>query len=345
VRSKTDTATGAVPASPGLATVAQLAGVSMMTVSRVLRGVRGVSAQTRARVLQLAEETGYVPNLAARTLVSNDRRIIAAVVPSISNSMFADTLHGLSDVLRSAGFFLAVAHCGYSRREEFEVVRALIGQRPAGIVLHNTVHTADTIALLRRQHLPVFETGDLTPRAIDSVVSYSNRLAGRAMTEHLLARGYRRIAFASAFRRNNERVQERRRGHHAALRAAGLVPEPALEFEAHPDPIAGARLLHEVLRTDPRVDAIFFAGERLAIGAFFEAQRCSIPVPSRVAIAGFDYYEMNSQVYPSGITTIATPRRRIGTLAATQLLERLRDPGIGPRMTDLGFELSERGST
>ena len=316
-----------------------------MTVSRVLRGAPGVSDETRRRILRIVEETGYVPNLAARTLVSNDSRIVAAVVPSISNSMFAETLHGLSDVLRPAGYFLAVAHCGYSRKEELEVVRALLGQRPAGVVLHNTVHSPETVNLLRKQRTPVFETGDLSSKPIDSVVSYSNRAAGRAMTEHLLARGYRRIAFASAFRRHNERVQERRRGHVEALRAAGLTPDPALEFEGNPDPVDGARLLHEILRADRTVEAIFFAGERLAIGAFFEAQRCGIPVPARVAIAGFDFYEMNSQVYPSGITTIATPRRGIGMLAATQLLERLRNPSLGPRTTDLGFDLAERGST
>ncbi|MGE0801720.1 MAG: LacI family DNA-binding transcriptional regulator [Lautropia sp.] len=331
--------------SPGLATVAQLAGVSMMTVSRVLRGTGRVSPQTRERVFRIVEETGYVPNLAARALASNDSRIVAAVVPSISNSMFAETLHGLSDVLREAGYFLAVAHCGYSRREEFEVVKALLGQRPSGIFLHNTVHLPATVELLRKQQVPVFETGDLTARPIDSVVSYSNRAAGRAMTEHLLQKGYRRIAFASAFRHSNDRVQERRRGYHAALRAAGIAPDPAAEFEGDPEPVAGARLLHGILSRCPDVDAIFFAGERLAIGAFFEAQRSGIPVPGRVAIAGFDFYEMNSQIYPSGITTIAAPRRRIGMLAARQLLERLRDPAIGPRSTDLGFELAERGST
>jgi LacI family gluconate utilization system Gnt-I transcriptional repressor len=205
---------------PGLATVAELAGVSMMTVSRVLRGTGRVSSATRERVFRIVEETGYVPNLAARALASNDSRIIAAVVPSISNSMFAETLHGMSDVLREANYFLVVSHCGYSRHEEFEVVKALLGQRPSGVFLHNTVHLPATVDLLRKQRVPVFETGDLTRRPIDSVVSYSNRAAGQAMTEHLLQKGYRRIAFASAHRHSNDRVQERRRGYHAALRAA-----------------------------------------------------------------------------------------------------------------------------
>jgi LacI family transcriptional regulator, gluconate utilization system Gnt-I transcriptional repressor len=331
--------------SPGLATVAQLSGVSMMTVSRVLRGTGRVSDATRARVVEAVQQTGYVPNLAARSLVSNESMVAAAVVPSISNSMFAETLHGLSDVLRKAGYFLVVAHCGYSPREEFEVVKALIGQRPLGMFLHNTRHLDETADLLRKQNVPVFETGDLTDQPIDSVVSYSNRAAGRAMTEHLLQRGYRRIAFASAFRRNNDRVRERRIGYHEALRAAGLEPDRSLEFEGNPDPLTGARLLHQILDTCPEVDAIFFAGERLAIGAFFEAQSKGIQVPGRVAIAGFDFYEMNSQVYPSGITTIATPRRLIGTRAATLLLERTRNPSLGPTTTDLGFELAERGST
>lgn len=336
---------GAGRREPGLATIAALANVSMMTVSRVLNGTGRISEATRARVMGIVEQIGYVPNLAARSLVSNESRIVAAVVPSISNSMYADTLHGMSDVLRDAGYFLAVAHTGYSRREEFEVVKALMGQRPCGVFLHNTLHRPETVELLRRQRAPVFETGDLTSRPIESVVSFSNRDAGMAMTRHLLHKGYRRIAFASAPRRINERVQQRRRGYHDALREAGLRPDPAMEFEADPEPVAGARLLPRILRSLPEVDAIFFASERLSIGAFFEAQRLGIAVPGRVAIAGFDHHEMTSQVFPSGITTIATPRREIGECAARQLLARLRDPAIGPCVIDLGFELTESGST
>ena len=115
-----------------------------------------------------------------------------------------------------------------------------------------------------------------------------------------------------------------------------VPPQPAAVY------VSRRSRLSRALAGEP---AIFFAGERLAIGAYFEAQRAGIAVPGRIAIAGFDFYEMNTQVYPSGITTIATPRRRIGMLAAQQLLERLRDPSIGPRRTDLGFELAERGST
>jgi len=328
-----------------LATIAALADVSMMTVSRVLHGTGRVSPATRARVIRIIEETGYVPNLAARSLVSRQSRIVAAVVPSISNAMFAETLHGMSDVLRHAGYFLAIAHTGYSRREEHEVVKALLGQRPCGIFLHNTSHRAETIELLRRQQVPVIETGDLSERPIDSVVSYSNRGAGRAMTRHLLERGYRRVAFASAPRRINERVQQRRRGYHDALRQAGVRPDPAMEFEGEPSPVTGARLLHDILSRVPEADAVFFASERLAIGAFFEAQRLGIAIPRRLAIAGFDLYEMDSQVFPAGITTIATPRREIGEAAARHLVARLETPSLGATVQDLGFRLVERGST
>ena len=337
--------TGRNRTEPNLATIAALANVSMMTVSRVLHGTGRVSEATRARVVRIVEETGYVPNLAARSLVSRQSRIVAAVVPSISNSMFAETLHGMSDVLRRAGYFLTIAHTGYSRHEEYEVVKALLGQRPCGIFLHNTSHRAETIDLLRRLDVPVFETGDLSVRPIDSVVSYSNRDAGKVMTRHLWNRGYRRIVFASAPRRINERVQQRRRGYLDVLKEEGVLPDPALEFEGEPSPLTGARLLHDILDSVPDVDAIFFASERLAIGAFFEAQRLQIAVPDRLAIAGFDLYEMNSQVFPAGITTIATPRREIGEQVARQLLARIQGSARGPVIQDLGFKLVERGST
>jgi LacI family gluconate utilization system Gnt-I transcriptional repressor len=333
------------PHGSGLAAVASHAGVSMMTVSRALRDPQRIAPATLARIRTVIAEIGYVPNLAARSLVSNSSRIVAAVVPAISNAMFAETLHGMSDVLRREGLFLTVAHSGYSRREEHEVLTALLGQRPCGIFLHNTLHLPRTVELLRRQAAPVFETGDLVARPVDSVVGYSNLEAGRAMTRHLLARGYRRIAFASAPRRNNERVQQRRRGFHAALREAGIAPDPALEFEGPPDHVVGARLMRAVLAARPSVDAAFFAGERLAIGAYFECQRLGVAVPGRIAIGGFDFYEMNGQVFPSGITTIVTPRLQIGRLAALRLIERIRDPSLGPSRHDLGFRLAQRGTT
>ena len=317
----------------------------MMTVSRVLRGAPDVADATRERVFAIVDRVGYVPNQAAQSLVSRRSRIVAAVVPSIGNAMFAETLHGMSDVLRAEGYFLVVAHCGYSPREEHAVVKALLGQRPCGMFLHNTVHRPETIDLLRKQRIPVIETGDLTARPIDSVVSYSNFRAGRAMTEHLVGRGYRRIAFASALRRNNDRALERRRGYHAALKAAGLRRDPSREFEGDPDPVVGARLLHAILERCPDVDAIFFASERLAIGGYFEARRLGLAVPGRVAIAGFDFYEANSQVLPAAITTIVTPRHEIGVATARLIVERLRDGSDAAVTRDLGFELAERGST
>ena len=102
----------------------------MMTVSRVLRGAPDVSDATRERVFAIVERVGYVPNQAAQSLVSHRSRIVAAIVPSIGNAMFAETLHGMSDVLRAEGYFLVVAHSGYSPREEHAVVKAVLGQRP-----------------------------------------------------------------------------------------------------------------------------------------------------------------------------------------------------------------------
>ena len=129
------------------------------------------------------------------------------------------------------------------------------------------------------------------------------------------------------------------------LRHAGIEPDPRMDFEGEPDPVCGARILHDLLQRAPESDAIFFSSERLALGAFFEAQRLGIAVPKRLAIAGFDLYEMNSQVFPAGITTIATPRREIGEQAARYLIARLETPSLGPIIKDLGFRLVERGST
>ena len=249
-----------------------------------------------------SDRIGYVPNLAARSLVSRRSRIVAAVVPSIGNAMFAETLHGMSDVLRQSGYFLVVAHSGYSpQRGASRSSRRCSGSGRCGIFLHNTVHRAETVDLLRKQQVPVIETGDLTGAA---------HRFGRQLFEPRRRPGDDRASARPGLPadRVRERARgatttgssERRRGYHAALRAAGLRPDPAMEFEGEPGSGQRVRVCcTQILAGCPDVDAVFFASERLAIGAFFEAQRLGMQVPGRLAIAGFDFYEMNSQVYPA----------------------------------------------
>jgi LacI family gluconate utilization system Gnt-I transcriptional repressor len=323
--------------------VAHAAGVSLMTVSRALREPHKLSEETRKAVLDAVQKIGYVPNSIAANLASNRSNVVGQIVPSIQNSLYADTVKGTSDVLRTAGLHLLIADSGYSLQEEEALVGAFLAQRVAGLILHNTDHSPKALQMIERAGVPVIETGDIPRSPVDMVVSYSNAEAAKAMTLHLGARGYQRIGFVSLDVRINRRARERQRGYLAGLKALGRAKDPLLVMEVGPGLTSGSHALVDMLNRTPDVDAIFFAGDVLAIGALFEAQRRGWKVPGRVAIAGFDDLDILQHTVPK-VTCLRLPRLEIGRRSAEALLERLRGADTAVRL-DLGFEVIQREST
>ncbi len=323
--------------------VARAAGVSLMTVSRALREPHKLSEETRKIVLDAVQKIGYVPNSIAANLASNRSSVVGQIVPSIRNSLYAETAKGTSDVLRSAGLHLLLADSGYSLQEEEALIGAMLSQRVCGLILHNTDHTPRALQMIERAGVPVIETGDIPRRPLDMVVSYSNAEAAKAMTLHLAARRYRRIGFVSLDTRINRRARERQRGYLAALKSLGIPKDPALIAEVEPGLTSGAHALVDMMTRAPDVEAIFFAGDVLAIGALFETQRRGWKVPGRVAIAGFDDLDILQHTVPR-LTCLRLPRLEIGRRSAEALLDRMRGTK-NPVRVDLGFEVIQREST
>ena len=323
--------------------VAEAAGVSLMTVSRALREPQKVSEETRSAVLEAIQKIGYVPNSIAANLASARSTVVGQIVPSIQNSLYADTVKGTADILRTAGLHLLIADSGYSLEEEEALIGAFLSQRVCGLILHNTDHTPKALQMIERAGVPVIETGDIPRRPIDMVVSYSNMAASRAMTRHLVERGYQNIGFVSLNTSINRRARERQRGYLAALKAMGRRSDARLILETEPGLAAGAQALLDMVERVPEVDAIFFAGDVLAIGALFEAQRRRWKVPQRIAIAGFDDLDILQHTVPK-LTCLRLPRLAIGRRSAEALLDRL-DGGSARGRHDLGFEIIQREST
>src|SRR5690606_5005839 len=324
--------------------VAQAAGVSVMTVSRALREPDKVSEKTRRAVIKAVQRIGYMPNGIAANLASNRSSVVGQIVPSIQNSLYAATVTGTADARRTAAPHLLLADSGYALEEEEALIGALLSQRVSGLILHNTDHTPRAVKMIQRAGVPVIETGDVPADPIDMVVSYSNAEAAKAMTLHLAARGYRRIGFVSLETRINRRASERQRGYLAALKALGIRKDPRLVAEVGPGLTSGAHAMVDMLTRAPDVDAIFFAGDVLAIGALFETQRRGWKVPGRIAIAGFDDLDILQHTVPR-LTCLRLPRLEIGRRGAEALLERIRGQDAGPVRLDLGFEVIQREST
>jgi len=179
---------------PTMADVAREAGVSKMTVSRVLAG-RDVSATMREHVLAVISQLGYVPDASAGTLSSGRSPFIVALVPSMSSSNFADTVHSLNSVVNAHGLQLLLGDTNYDPKHEEQLLRVMLAHRPEGVMLTGSYHTAATREMLKRSKVPVVETWDLPRNPIQQAVGFSNVDAACEMMRHLYERGYRRIGF------------------------------------------------------------------------------------------------------------------------------------------------------
>ncbi|MDT4846747.1 HTH-type transcriptional regulator GntR [compost metagenome] len=174
-------------------------------------------------------------------------------------------------------------------------------------------------------------------------VGFSQVDAGAAVTRHLLERGHRRIAFCGA--QLDPRVLQRAEGYRRCLREAGLYDARLEMLSPERSSIAlGARLFEEMLQRMPDIDAIFFCNDDIAQGGLLAANRLQVPVPGRIAIAGFNDLAGSDQMVPP-LTTMRTPRSEVGQAGAEMLLGLMRGTLAQPGCIELDYELVVRGST
>lgn len=317
---------------PTLDAVAARAGVSAITVSRVLRQPALVAPQTRARVEAAMRELGYLPNLVAGALASARTRSIGVLVPTIANAIFADTVQGLSDRLEPLGFAILLAQSRYDDAREDRMLAALLSRRPDALIMVGSPATGHGARLLRGARIPIVETWDLPAAPIDAVAGFDNHAAGAAVARHLASDGRKVLAFIGG---NDARATRRWLGFREAVIGAGLAPPQRLVLDRNAT--AGAAALQRL----PGVDAVFAANDAFAIGfltGLRDAGLGQLAGRPAVAVIGLGDLEMGRLITPR-LSTIRVHGEAIGCAAAglTQDLS-------GPRRLDLGFELVLRDS-
>lgn len=313
-----------------MADVAKLAGVSKMSVSRVLSG-QHVGDDIRARVMKAVKQTGYVADAVAGAFSSGKSNVIAVFVPSLTSSNFAETVRGINDEVERHNLRLLLANTDYLIEREESLLRALLGHQPRGVILTGGKHTAKTRSLLQRAKIPVIETWEIPPRPLDRVVGFSNAQAVAAMTQHLYLRGYQRIGFVGSASHLDGRGTARRDGYLEAVAAAGLhaardvTPGQWGDDMAHGTAMGqGASALETLLQQWPDTDAIVCSSDIHAFGVIMAAHRRGLSVPRDIAVAGFGDFEVSRHCYPT-ITTVSVNPYAIGQLAGQSLLAALEN--------------------
>ena len=323
--------------------VARQAGVSIMTVSRVLNQPGSVAPETRERILLAIGAQGYVPNDVAGSLRARRGRGVVCIVPHIANSVFSDTLQGLNDALRPAGMHVMLGTSGYASSEEARVLEEFVRLRPEAVVLWGTRRHPKSRALLRRLGVPVMEVFDLVPDPFDQVIGFSNERAMCALVDHLLARGRSRIAFVGNTNERDVSSTQRADGWRMALRAARLDPE-GLMFEADGTTVGGEQVLRAMVASGVAFDAVCCSSDLLAVGVLIACRRMGIAVPGEIAVAGFGDNPL-AQAFDPPLTTVRLPRYAIGKVAGEQVLRRMAGEPVQQRAIDLGYEVLVRAST
>jgi LacI family gluconate utilization system Gnt-I transcriptional repressor len=307
-----------------LGDIARAAGVSKMTVSRVLRGGSGFSDETRDRVTKIAETLGYVPNrLAAAFGADQATTLVGMCVPRLTSGLFGHVLDGVDRALSRFGYQLMIGANNHSADEEEAWLRQAVTWRPAGLILSGRSHTAGTVELLRNAAAPVVEIWDLTTSPIDMSVGFSHFDCGAEMGQFLLRRGRRRAGYVGALARADVMGAARLDGFEAALARAG---HPLADREAlHDAPgfYAGYYGLETLLSRRTDLDVVYFHNDEMAIGGLAYAQARGLRVPEDLGIAGWGGMEA-AAILPRRLTTTVVPTTAIGKAAAEALVARLR---------------------
>jgi LacI family gluconate utilization system Gnt-I transcriptional repressor len=316
--------------------IARAAGVSKMTVSRVLRGGSGYSVQTGEKVMQFAETMGYVPNrLAAAFGADQSGTLVGMCVPRLTSGLFGHVLDGVDRALSRLGYQLMIGANNHSAQEEEAWIRQAITWRPAGLILSGRTHTPGAVDLLRSAAAPVVEIWDLTTSPIDMSVGFSHFDCGAEMGQFLLRRGRRRAGYVGALARADVMGAARLEGFESTLSRAGhpLIAREVLHDA--PGFYAGYYGLETLLGRQSAkgaaqgsgLDVVYFHNDEMAIGGLAYARSRGLRVPEDLGIAGWGGMEAAS-ILPLRLTTTVVPTTAIGKAAAEALVARLKgEPG------------------
>ncbi|MCB1432197.1 MAG: LacI family DNA-binding transcriptional regulator [Alphaproteobacteria bacterium] len=300
--------------------VARRAGVSSMTVSRALRDGASIASETREKIMKAVDELGYVLDQSAGSLSSKRTGFVAALVPSLNNSNFADTARGLTDALQGTGLQLLLGYTDYSTEKEEVLIESMLRRRPEAIVVTGGKHTLRGRKLLVNAGIPVIETWDLPSKPVRHVVGFSNAEAAEALVKYLYQKGYRKIGFIGGTSNRDTRGADRREGYERAMAMLGLTDTRIMSFGTPPISMRqGGEALARLVEQWPDVEAAICVSDLSAFGALSECQRRTWPVPKRIAIAGFGDFEISSCSYPT-ITTVGVNCYDIGKRSGELLL-------------------------
>src|SRR6266567_8454423 len=328
---------------PTIRQIADLAGVSIATVSRVLNGRGDVSDETRDLVSRVIRENGYTANRNARGLSAGRTGLVGILVPLVYPAYFSAILAGAAEALSERGLQIVLSPTGGEHDREVSVLDRLHGLTDGALIILPE-ESSDELERLLDDGYRFVVVDPLMPLAerIPSVSAANTSGADQAM-QHLLELGHQRIAQIMG-PSGWLATEDRRRGYRAALAAAGILPDPVLEVESTPEILPGREAAGHLLDLPEPPTAIFAFNDDIAIGAVQAARARGLRVPEDLSIVGFDDVEHATIVVPT-LTTVRQPLAEMGRTAVSLLIRLLERQRFETLHVELATRLVVRDST
>ena len=309
--------------------VAERAGVSVATVSRILNGTVRVNPRLVERVRAAIDELQYRPSRAARSLRANRSTIIGLLISDIRNPFFTELVRGVEDAAQRNGYSLVLCNSDENPAKERQYIEVLYAEQVAGAIIVPTRERQPGLRLLWEHKVPVVAVDRRIQDHHTDVVLVDNVRGASEAVAHLIANGYRRIGLITG-PLTTTTGRERRDGYRQALRMAGLPHDPALERCGSFKEESGRRLTAELLDATPPPEALFLANNLLTMGALEELYVRGLRVPDDIAVVCFDELPW-AALSAVSLTTVTQPVYDLGSTAALRLFQRLHSPGACAR--------------
>ena len=301
--------------------VAERARVSISTVSRVLNNTSPVSEEKRHRVEEAVESLGYIPNPAARTLLSQRTGAIGVLLPFIFGEFFSELLMGIDQSIQKNDHFLLVSS---SHRSPTELKKVLCSfeKRVDGLVLMITGNEMNELL----QMLPDIPVAFINTRVAEGqqydVINFDNFGGYYHLTKEVLARGHRRIVLLKGPDGAHD-AQERLRGFRAAIEEAGAADLEVHEFSSEYSREAGQRAVPQILALQPRPTVVMAPNDYCAMGVLWELRKAGLRVPTDFSLTGFDDVPSAAYTHPP-LATVRVPLQTVGARAVGRVIGRIR---------------------
>ena len=326
--------------------IAALAGVSSAAVSRYLNG-GSISEEKKEKIRKVIEQTGYVPNVAARSLRQQRSNSIGVVVPKINSDSVSNLLEGVSSVLSKSGYLTIFGNAGNDKKQELDYLRMMLEAKLAGIILMGTVLTPAHIRFFKDSNRPIVVCGQNHPSV--SCIYHDDRRAAREIARHIIGRGRRKLAYVGAVETDVSVGLNRRLGVEEAMLETCMNPADLMKTQVYFTLDEGRKGMNEILDGGFVPDGVICATDTLAVGAMKALQERGFIIPEQVSVGGIGGGLAGTIISPA-LTTVQLFHRESGERAAQLLLSMIDynrgHPGerMPPTHTMLGYKLLERKS-